>query len=252
MRLIVAYKVLPDDQDIVVGVKRNLDYSIAKPTISTYDLNAIEAAVTIPGAEVVAVTVGDTSIDDSKTKKNALARGLNELYMIADDALKDADAFVTASVIAAVAEKIGGYDAIIFGDGSADNYAQQVNAQVAAILGIPSVNGVVNIVVEESGIVVERNLESIKETVELPAPCVIAVDPDIALPRICTMKEILAAGKKPVTEITLAEIGGAPAAALESLEILAPIPADRKLIVLDAAQDGALDEFADALAAAVR
>ena len=44
MNIIVAFKVVPDDQDIQVAGDRTLDYSKAKNTVSTYDLNAFEAA----------------------------------------------------------------------------------------------------------------------------------------------------------------------------------------------------------------
>ena len=43
MNIYVAVKVVPDDADIAVAADRTLDYSKARPTVSTYDLNAIEA-----------------------------------------------------------------------------------------------------------------------------------------------------------------------------------------------------------------
>lgn len=52
--------------------------------MSAYDLNAIEAAAQLAdGGRVVAVTAGPADIDDSKLKKNILARGVDELYMTA-------------------------------------------------------------------------------------------------------------------------------------------------------------------------
>lgn len=44
MKIVVAVKVVPDDQDIFVSPDRSLDYSKAKPKISEYDKNALEAA----------------------------------------------------------------------------------------------------------------------------------------------------------------------------------------------------------------
>lgn len=41
---------------------------------------------------------------------------------------------------------------------------------------------------------------------EVSLPAVISVVPDIALPRICGMKDILAAGKKPVVKYSAADL----------------------------------------------
>ena len=50
MNIIVPIKVLADDQDIVVAADRSLDDSKAHRIVSTYDLNAIEAAVQLASA----------------------------------------------------------------------------------------------------------------------------------------------------------------------------------------------------------
>ena len=100
VKIAVAFKVVPDDQDIQVASDGTLDFSKAKGTVSTYDLNALEAAAQLaaanPGSTVTAVTVGAASIDDSKLKKNVLARGVDDLVMVADDALAALDTAGTA------------------------------------------------------------------------------------------------------------------------------------------------------------
>ena len=130
MNIVVCCKVVPDDQDIQVAADGTLDYSKAKPIVSAYDLNAIEAAAQLAdGGRVVAVTAGPADIDDSKLKKNILARGVDELYMTADDAVRAAlDAHAAAAALADLVAKAGEYDLILCGDGSADDYAQQVDA----------------------------------------------------------------------------------------------------------------------------
>ena len=163
MNIIVAFKVVPDDQDIQVAGDRTLDYSKAKNTVSTYDLNAFEAAAQLAGDgdKVVAATVGPKSIDESKLKKNVLARGAEELFMVADDACADLDAHATAEELAALIGTIGEYGLVLCGDGSADNYAQQVDVQLAAKLGVPVVNAARKVEVADGAAVVERLLEAI-------------------------------------------------------------------------------------------
>ena len=252
MKIVAAFKVVPDDQDIQVSADGSLDYSKAKGIVSTYDLNALEAAVQLAaandGSSVVAMTAGPASIDDSKLKKNVLARGVDELFMAADDAYANMDARATAEALAALVGKVGAFDLILCGDGSADNYAQQVDVQLAAKLGLPVVNGATKIEAQGSPLIVERTLEDVVETVEVPLPAVVSVSPDIALPRIPGMKDILAAGKKPMN------VAGAEAAvdgAIDVVSCKAPDQADRKLEILDASADGAIEQFAAALKAAL-
>lgn len=253
MNIIVAIKVVPDDQDITAADDGSLDMSKAHEVVSTYDLNAIEAAAKLAesqdGSTVKAVTVGGSKIDDSKLKKNILARGVDELYMTADDATADLDAHATAEALSAEIGGIGGYDVVICGDGSADNYAQQVDVQLAAKLGVPSVNGVTALEAGDGCIKATRKLEDVVEEVEVPTPCVIAVSPDIALPRIPGMRDILKAGKKPMN---VGPAEGQFQNVTETVEVKAPEQAERKLEVLDASEDGAIDKFAAALKAALQ
>lgn len=252
MNIVVAVKVVPDDQDIQITAAGELDMSKVHQTISTYDLNAIEAAAQLAAAQgdskVNVVTVGPAAIDESKLKKNILARGADELYMIADDACAGLDAHATAEVLAAELANIGAYDVIVCGDGSADNYAQQVDVQLAFKLGIPCVNGVIGIEANGTALTAKRKLEDALETVELSLPCLVAVTPDIALPRIPGMRDILAAGKKPMN---IDAAGAAGAASVETLEVKAPEAAARKLEVKDASEDGAIAAFAAAIKSAL-
>ena len=249
MNIAVAFKVVPDDQDILVAADGSLDCSKAKPAVSTYDLNALEAATRLAdGGRVVAVTVGGADIDDSKLKKNVLARGVDELFMTADDACAGLDARATAEALAELLAKAGEFDLVLCGDGSADDYAQQVDVQLAAKLGLPVVNAAVGIRAEGGSILVERALEDVVETVRAPLPAVVSVTPDVALPRIPGMKDILAAGKKPAS---VAGADAAPERALECVSCVAPKQADRKLEILDAADEGAVEKLAAAIKAAL-
>ncbi len=252
MKIVVSFKVVPDDQDIQVSGDRSLDYSKAHQIVSTYDLNAIEVAAQLAaaneGSTVTAITAGPKKIDDSKMKKNVLARGVDELSMVADDACADMDARATASVLSGMLSGIEGWDVVICGDGSADNYAQQVDVQLAAALGVPVVNGATKIEAGDGVLTVERTLEDVVEVVEVPMPCVVSVTPDAALPRIPGMKDILAAGKKPMAVAGAEEV---PASSIEVVECKAPEAAARKLEILDASADGAIEQFAAAIKAAL-
>ena len=249
MNIVVCCKVVPDDQDIQVAADGTLDYSKAKPIVSAYDLNAIEAAAQLAdGGRVVAVTAGPADIDDSKLKKGILARGVDELVMIADDACADLDAHATAAMLARLVDGLDAADLIVCGDGSADNYAQQVDVQLADALGLPVVTAVSAVSVEGAVATCDRMLETQLQTVQVDLPAVISVVPDIALPRIPGMKDILAAGKKPSSVNAASDV---EAAVVDVVETKAPQQAERKMEMLDASVDGDLEKFAAALKAAL-
>ena len=251
MRIAVAFKAVPDSQDVQVASDRTLDFSKAKLTISEYDKNAIEAgarAAAASGGEAVAVTVGGSDIDSSKLKKDVLARGMDRLVMLADDALAGLDAAATASALAGALSKAGDVDLVLCGDGSADDYAQQVDVQLAERLGWPVVTAAAQVEVNGATAVVVRALEDCTETVEVELPAVVSVTPDAAEPRIPGMKDILAAGKKPMN---VAAADASFDAKVEVVSCQAPEQAERKLEIMDASEDGAIERFAAALKAAL-
>lgn len=256
MNIAVAVKVVPDDKDITIAPDRTLDASKAHQIVSEYDLNAIEAAAQLAeaeGARLVAVSASNAKADDLKVKKSILSRGPEELHMIADDAFAFADARTTARALAKLVQGVeGGVDLVVCGDGSADMYAGQVDVQLASLLDVPVVNAVTAMRVEGGALVVERTLDDMVEELEVPLPAVVAVSPDIALPRIAGMREILAAGKKPATVTNAADAGADAEGTVEVVSVTAPELADRKRQVFDIKNDGDLDAFASAVAAAIR
>ena len=250
MKIVVAVKVVADDQDIFVADDRTLDYSKAHQVISSYDKNAIEAAAQLAAAKdgtVTVISAATSKATDAKLKKDILSRGVDELIMVTDDALATADSFATAQVLKGIVEeKVSDYDLIITGDGSADFYAGQVNVQLAAALGVPTINEVTSITAEGDKVVVERTLEEEVEEIEVPFPAVVAVSPSIGEPRIPGMREILAAGKKPST---VDELAGGVDAKIEIEEIKAPELAPRKQQIFE---EGDIDAFAAAVAEALK
>lgn len=251
MHVLAAVKIVPDDQDIQILSDGTLDFTKARYIISEYDLNALEVAAQLAvstGGSALAVTAGSNSINDSKIKKNILARGIDELFMCADDACDDMDTFATAETLAKIIEQTIGYDLIICGDGSADLYAKQTGAQLATRLDLPYVAGVVSLDCTEAALRCKRKTENAIESLEVSLPAIVSVLPEAALPRICGMKDILAAGKKPTNMSTLE---GTPENALETTACKAPEQADRKNNIVDFNEDGAVEKFAAAIKAAL-
>ncbi|MFN7037664.1 MAG: putative electron transfer flavoprotein FixA [Bellilinea sp.] len=248
MNLIVCYKFVPDPEDMQVKPDGRISFEGAEWIISDYDLMAIETAVRLAeahGGKVTALSAGPQPLSSSKGKKDVLSRGPDELALVVDNALQDADTHQTAQALAAAIRKIGEFDLVIFGEGSADLYFQQVGLQVGELLGVPVINAVVKAAVMDNRLVVERSAEDDVQVLETSLPAAIAVTTDICQPRLPSMKEILKAGKKPVTEWSLADLG-LDLLALRTTQTLALRPPDqveRKRIKISGEPDQAVQQL---------
>jgi electron transfer flavoprotein beta subunit len=103
--------------------------------------------------------------------------------------------------------------------------------------------------VEDGKLVVERSLENEVEVLEVRLPAALSVTTDINQPRLPGMKEILKAGKKPVIEWSLADLGLTSPVQnrVEVLQTRAPHRNQRKQTVVG----GTAQEAAQALVAAM-
>ncbi|BDE95696.1 putative electron transfer flavoprotein FixA [Raoultibacter timonensis] len=245
MNTVACYKVVPDAQDIDVNPDKTLNLDKAEMILGEYDLVAIEEAAKLAeatGGSAALLSAGGEKLNDTKLVKAALSRGAQELYCVIDPVLDSSDAFQTASVLAAALGKID-YDLVVCGEGSGDLYAQQVGSLVGALLGVPVVNAVSSIEAKDGAVVVERTLENEVEVLEVTLPAVVSVTTDINLPRIPQLKDILAAGKKPVVKWTLDEVGGLPESPVETVSVLAPENIERKHVVYESATDENIGEL---------
>lgn len=249
MKIITCFKLVPEEQDIVVTAERTLNFDRADAKISQFDLNAIEAATQLTGTDgqVMALSVGGKFLENTKVRKDVLSRGPHALYLVQDAYLEHSLPKDTAAALAAAASKIG-FDLILFGEGSGDLYAQQVGLLVGEMLQLPTVNAVSNIQVVDNHILVERTLEDEVEILELPLPAVLCVTSDINVPKIPSMKAILGAGKKPVTQWKAADIGWTPTPPFTELtHIHVPPQAERKHIIIESDAPEAISELAEHL-----
>lgn len=206
-KLLVCYKWVLDEQDIKIAGDLSLDIGRAKYKISDYDKNAIEEGALLAekhGVSVEALTFGSTAAKQSL--KDALSRGLDKVYWIGDAAAEQADAFVTASVLAAAIKKTGDFSLILCGEGSSDSYSQQTAPRLATLLGIPAITFVQRLSIVEERVVATRKLGDCTEDVTVTGPAVISVLPEINKPRIPGLKQVMAAAKKPSEELKVTDL----------------------------------------------
>ena len=209
MKIVVAYKWTSDPEEATVGADGHVDWSRARPGISTYDPVAIELArklATENGAELIGVTVGRKGVGVPLATKAVLARGLDRVVVVEDDSLAHAGQAELAAVVAAVVRHIGDVDLVITGDSSVDVAAKMVPTVLAGELGWPAVAEVTSITGQVGTLRVERAIPGGVQVLEISGPAVLAAAADAAVPRVPGMKELLAAAKKPVELLDLAAL----------------------------------------------
>jgi electron transfer flavoprotein beta subunit len=207
MRVAVCYKWVPDEADITIQDNHTLNLMKVKYKISDYDRNALELGAgwqENKGWELLAVSIGDQV---EASLKDVLSRGPERAYYVDSSSLKEADSSLTAKVLAAILQKIGNVDLVLCGEGSSDRYSQQVGPRIAALLGYASLTYVAKVEITEEGLKVERKLDDSIEVVKIQGPAVITVLPELNKPRIPSLKQILAAKKKPAEKMSLEELG---------------------------------------------
>lgn len=206
MTVVVAHKWAPNPQEASVAPDGSVDLSRAKPAISEYDPVAIEVGRRLAdtlGCELVGVSVGGPEVATPMARKAALSRGLDRLVLVADEALGGAGATATAVALAEAVRSVPDARVVLAGDSSVDEGAHLVPAVLAGLLGWPALAEVGAVEPDGEALRVERARGNGSQVLRVEGPAVLAVAADAAVPRVAGMKDILAAGKKPVDELAL-------------------------------------------------
>ncbi len=244
MKIAACYKVVPQNDQITLNPDRSLCLDKAEWDIGTYDLNAVEAAVSLVeqyGGEVVALSAGGAVIDSSKLKKTILSKGPAKMLGVRCD--EPLDSYGTALLLKAAVENIGDLDLVLCGEGSVDQYAQQVGPMLGTLLGWNTINAVNGIEMKDGKLLVERSLADETEYLEVELPAVRSLTTSINKPRIPSMKEIVTAGRKPSAIKTAAELGVDVTCGVEHIGTFAPVQTERTCELYEDATDETIAAF---------
>ncbi len=119
------------------------------------------------------------------------------MYIVEDEAFSKDSGLCTAKALAAAVREIPDVSLVLCGEGSSDVYAQTTGVTLGALLDWNTVNAVSSIHLQGEVLLVERSLEQATEVLEVPLPAVVCVTSDINIPSFPTIREVMAAGKKP-------------------------------------------------------
>jgi electron transfer flavoprotein beta subunit len=209
MNIVVLVKQVPDS-----GSERKLDPSdntVARATadnvINEMDEYAIEEALTVKeahGGEVTILTVGPDTATDAIRK--ALSMGADKAVHVSDPAIHGSCAVQTSAVIAAALGTLE-YDLVLCGAEATDAQLSVMPALLAERLGLPQLSGARKLTVEGGMAKIERQTDGGYWEVEAPLPAIVSTWDTINEPRYPSFKGIMAAKKKPVTTLTVADLG---------------------------------------------
>jgi electron transfer flavoprotein beta subunit len=203
MKIIVCVKQVPDPEAPPetfkidpTGNKIVVDDHV-EHVVSTFDENAVEAALRIKDDQEAHITVlscGDRL--DPKVIKKPLAMGCDDLVLLEGEIFEDGDSWSTAYALACAIRKIDDYQIIFCGRQASDWDSGQVGLGVAEFLGIPCITLAKKIEVVDHKVKVDRLWADGIEILEASMPCLITVSSELGEPRYSTISKVMAAAKK--------------------------------------------------------
>ncbi len=166
---------------------------------------ALQLADAAGGGEVTLVSMAPNS--EVSGLRTALAMGAAQAILVSDEALKGSDALSTAKVLAKAIERAGEVDLVLTATESTDGYSGTIPAQVAELLGWPSLTFAKHVEIADGKAKIQRQTEAGYDEVEASLPAVVSVTAGVVEPRYPSFKGIMAAKNKPVDEVKVADLG---------------------------------------------
>ncbi|MDP9397327.1 MAG: electron transfer flavoprotein subunit beta/FixA family protein [Actinomycetota bacterium] len=209
MNIVVCVKQVPDTwaEKKLTPEDRTLDREGVDAVLNELDEYAVEEALRLQeahGGEVTVLSMGPEQV--SETLRKALSMGADKAVHIVDPALHGSDAYATSAVLAAAVARAAP-DLVLMGVESTDARMSVVPAMVAERLGRPQLTFAGKVEVDGATVRVHRQTEDGYQVVEAAAPAIVSVIEKINEPRYPSFKGIMAAKKKPVEKLSVADLG---------------------------------------------
>jgi electron transfer flavoprotein beta subunit len=246
MNIVVCVKQVPDTsvERTLKPDDSTLDRESVDGLINELDEYAIEEALRIAEAhdgEVTVLSMGPQKAAESIRK--ALSMGCDKAVHLLDDGLAGSDALQTSYALAQVITGMG-FDLVILGSESTDARTGLLAAMLAERLGVPQLSLASKVEIDAPAIRIHRQADYGYDKVEAVLPAVLSVVEKINEPRYPSFKGIMAAKKKPVQTLSLADAGidpsqaGLAAAATEVVSFTQRPPRQAGTIVKDEGDGG--------------
>ena len=255
MNIVVLVKQVPDTwaERRLRDDDKTVDRDAVEAVINEMDEYAVEEALRLKeahGGEVTVLSMGPERAIE--TIRKALAMGADKAIHLTDEALHGSCAVATSGALAKVLSTVD-YDVVVCGTEASDARVGAMGAMLAERLGIPQLTSARKVDVDGDTVRIERQTDSGYEVVEATLPVVVGVIEKINDPRYPSFKGIMAAKKKPLTTLSIADAGidagevGLANATSEVVEFAPRPPREKGQIVADDGDGGT--KIADFLAA---
>lgn len=214
MKIGVLLKNVPDTETKIkiTSDGTGIETQGVKYVMNPFDEYGVEAALQLKeklkdDTTVTVVTLGpDRAVE---TLRTALAMGADEAVHVWDDAFDGGDMLNNAKILANVVEKMG-FDLIFGGKQGIDYDAMQTCSAVAEHLGIPQVQIVISMDMNDdnTGLVARRRVEGGDEVVDVKLPAIVTCEKGLNEPRYASLPGIMKAKKKEIQRIGLSDLDG--------------------------------------------
>ena len=210
MKILVPLKRVPDyDTKIRVNAAGSgIETDGVKYSINPFDAIALEEAIRLRerlgDAEIVVVSIGTE--ESQEQLRAGMAMGADRAILVRND--QPTDSLAVAKILAAVFRKEQP-NLVLMGKQAIDDDANQAGQMLAALLGIGQATFISKLDLPQGATkaVCCRETDAGLETVSVPLPAVITADLRLNEPRYVTALGIMKAKKKPLEEITPADLG---------------------------------------------
>ncbi len=211
MNIFVCVKQVPDTETKVqpTGDGSFIETSSIKWIMNPYDEFAVEQALVVkaanPDSTVTVLRVG--GVKDTEALRTAMAMGADDSFLV--DAPDHLDSYMTAKALKGAIEKSGkSADLIFCGKQAIDTDALQVPQLLGQMLDIPSVSVAVGFEQNGNALTIKREIDGgAIEVYEVSTPALIACNKGLNTPRYASLPGIMKAKKKPLTTLSLADVG---------------------------------------------
>ena len=258
MNIVVLCKQVPDTySERRLREDGALDRDASDAVLDEINERAVEEALQLkekaPGGSDVTVTVVSMGPDRAtEAIRKALSMGADAAVHLSDEALAGSDAVGTARALAGAIGTVADVDLVLAGNEASDGRSAAVPAMVAEVLGLPALTHAREVTVEGGTVTVRRETDDGVVTLTAALPAVVSVGEKINEPRYPSFKGIMAAKKKPVTTVTVADLGldaaamGLDSATSEVVDVTLRPPRQAGQVVKDEGDGGV--KIADFLA----
>jgi len=209
MNIVVLCKQVPDTYS-ERGLRGDgaLDRDASDAVLDEINERAVEEALVLKEAHGATVTVLSMGPDRAtEAIRKALSMGADAAVHLTDDALAGSDAVGTARALAGAIGTVGDVDLVLAGNEASDGRSAAVPAMIAELLGVPALTHALKVAVDGGAVTVHRETDDGVTVLSAELPAVVSVGEKINEPRYPSFKGIMAAKKKKVTTLSLADAG---------------------------------------------